>query len=223
MGMVRAPKKLTPFRTFLARCIAVVIRLLVKTWRPEYVGPDGLGVGIYCFWHSRLMAPVGLLRFYRRRGVIVVPMNAMISASKDGAFLSEVIRLFELTAIRGSSSRRGAVALLECRGLLEAGQGVSITPDGPRGPALKSKPGPVHLAGLTGCPIYPICVEPDRYWELKSWDKFRVPKPFARIRIRLATPMHVPAGLDESRIAELCQELDRRLSEGVDPPESSTR
>jgi lysophospholipid acyltransferase (LPLAT)-like uncharacterized protein len=70
----------------------------------------------------------------------------------------------------------------------------AITADGPKGPMYVAKPGTAALArsvrnGGTwvGC-FYAL---PDRRWELRSWDRFMIPKPFSRVVV--TWPRHVPA------------------------------
>ena len=56
------------------------------------------------------------------------------SASRDGGFLAAILECFGVQPVRGSTSRRGAQALLELTGWAERGYDLAITPDGPRGP-----------------------------------------------------------------------------------------
>ena len=107
----------------------------------------------------------------------------LTSASGDGAIIAAVMESFGLQSVRGSSSRRGASALLGLAGALEQGRDLGVTPDGPRGPLYQLGPGVVFLARQTGAPIQPIRVEFSRALRLKSWDRFMIPLPFARARV----------------------------------------
>ena len=69
-----------------------------------------------------------------------------------------VVEGWGYTIIRGSTSRGGAVALREIVRTLRRGQPVALTPDGPRGPRQKMKPGPLIAARMAGVPIIPIAV-----------------------------------------------------------------
>ena len=91
-------------------------------------------------------------------------------------------------AVRGSSTRGGARALLGAVRELRAGGAVAFTPDGPRGPRRELKPGVVAAAQRGGGVIVPIHAEADRAWRLHSWDRFMIPKPFARVTDRLRRP-----------------------------------
>jgi lysophospholipid acyltransferase (LPLAT)-like uncharacterized protein len=140
---------------------------------------------IWVFWHNRLFVIPHLLNRYLPQR----PGSALTSASKDGEILAAFLQRFHIRPIRGSSSRRGAAALLEMRRLVAQGCDVAITPDGPRGPRYHLNSGPIALAQKTGALVMPIRVQYSRFWQLKSWDAFRIPKPFARVDITLL-PLH---------------------------------
>lgn len=149
---------------------------------------------LWCFWHNRLfvMAPMFEKFFPGRRGA------ALASASKDGAVIAAVMERFGIRAIRGSSSRRGATALIEMKRAIENGEITALTPDGPRGPRYRINPGVIKLAQLTGGTILPIHVRYSRFWRLKSWDGFMIPKPFATIHVTFAPLHHVAPTSDEA-------------------------
>jgi lysophospholipid acyltransferase (LPLAT)-like uncharacterized protein len=94
--------------------------------------------------------------------------------------------------VRGSSSRRGAQALIEIVSAVREGYHVAITPDGPRGPKYSIQPGIISLAQLTGAPIVPAGATIHSRKELRSWDAFQVPLPFARCELRFGKPIYVP-------------------------------
>ncbi|MFM8335212.1 MAG: lysophospholipid acyltransferase family protein, partial [Opitutaceae bacterium] len=108
----------------------------------------------------------------------------LTSASKDGEVLAETCRHFTMEAARGSSSRRGAQALRECLTYIKKGRDVCITPDGPRGPCYEFKPGAIIVARRTRAPMLLVGAEFTSSWRLKSWDRFHLPKPFSRVRMR---------------------------------------
>jgi lysophospholipid acyltransferase (LPLAT)-like uncharacterized protein len=118
--------------------------------------------------------------------------KALTSASKDGEILAAFLARFDIGAIRGSSSRRGALAMLEMVRTAEEGFDIAITPDGPRGPKYQLNPGVITLAQKAGIPVLPISVFYSRYWELKSWDAFQIPKPFATVNVTLFPLEQIP-------------------------------
>jgi len=178
-----------------ARLIAIVgawiMRLVVATLRIRVHDKAGVLGGpseprlIWVFWHNRLFVIPHLLNRYLPQR----PGSALTSASKDGEILAAFLQRFHIRPIRGSSSRRGAAALLEMMRVTEEGYDVAITPDGPRGPRYRLNAGPIALAQKTGALVMPIRVQYSRFWQLKSWDAFRIPKPFARVDITLL-PLH---------------------------------
>ena len=138
-------------------------------------------------WHNRLLIfPLILRRFFpQRHGA------ALISASRDGDLLADAVQRFGYDVIRGSSSRLGASAILQLTQVLAAGGDVVITPDGPRGPAYELGPGIIFLAQKSGAAVLPMNLEYSRCWRLGSWDRFIVPRPFAKVRVLINRPHNV--------------------------------
>jgi lysophospholipid acyltransferase (LPLAT)-like uncharacterized protein len=138
---------------------------------------------IHVVWHSRLLL---LPYLYRGTGVRV-----LISRSRDGELVAGLVRRFGFVVVRGSSSRGGARGLRALARALEDGHSVLLVPDGPRGPSETVKPGVVALARMTGAPVVPLAFAANRQWRARSWDGFRVPKPFARCVVRFGDPVRV--------------------------------
>jgi lysophospholipid acyltransferase (LPLAT)-like uncharacterized protein len=176
--------------------IAVGFRLLqlwVRTLRYEIDDRAGV-IGrpadqnyIGALWHNRLLIfPFVLRRFFsNRRGA------ALISASRDGDLLADAIARFGFDVVRGSSSRLGASAILQLTDVLASGRDVVITPDGPRGPAYELGPGIIFLAQKSGAAVLPVNMEYSSCWRLESWDRFVLPRPFAKIRVIIGQPHRV--------------------------------
>src|SRR6185312_181618 len=118
---------------------------------------------------------------------------ALASTSDDGDIVTSVMGRFGFKGIRGSSSRRGAEARDELVEITERGFFPAITVDGPRGPRRRVKGGVVDVARRAGVPVLPLITTADRNWVLRSWDQFKVPKPFARVAVRYGPPVAVPA------------------------------
>ena len=172
-------------RRFIPALVVLLLRTLALTlrWRIEdrcgITRGETKGPVIGAFWHNRLLTiPEVYRRFFRgRRG------HCLTSPSTDGAIIAGVMQRFGVGSVRGSSSRRGFLAMREMAALLRAGEDMAITPDGPRGPKYWMNAGVVKLSQITGVPIMPIHIGYSRYWEVKSWDAFRIPKPFTRIHV----------------------------------------
>ncbi len=184
---------------WLARCLIAfgfrLLQLWARTLRFEIDDRAGI-VGrpvsenyIGALWHNRLLVfPFVLRRFLpQRHGA------ALISASRDGDLIADVVKRFGYDVIRGSSSRMGASAILQLAEVLASGRDVVITPDGPRGPAYELGPGIIFLAQKSGAAVVPMNLEYSHCWRLGSWDRFIVPRPFAKVRVLINRPYRVTA------------------------------
>lgn len=162
-------------RAFLPRLVWALYHVLNATIRWREIGnvqaPRGEQRFILCFWHARmLMMP---RPFRARHGYM------LISEHRDGSLIAETMHLLGIQTVRGSASRSGAKAMLQMLRLVKNERcDLGITPDGPRGPREKVKPGVVQLAKKTGLPILPVCYACKRHWRANSWDRFYVPMPF---------------------------------------------
>jgi hypothetical protein len=152
--------------------------ILAKPVTQNYIGS---------LWHNRLLIfPLVLRRFFPNRGGA-----ALISASRDGDLLTDAIHRFGYEVVRGSSSRLGASAILQLTEILGSRRDVVITPDGPRGPVYDLGPGIVFLAQKSGAAVLPMNLEYSRCWRLRSWDRFIIPQPFAKVRVLISPPHYV--------------------------------
>jgi lysophospholipid acyltransferase (LPLAT)-like uncharacterized protein len=168
---------------------------------------------IYAFWHNRmlLLPPFHESRLSSRRCI------CLISASSDGEMITRIVERFGIKSARGSSSRRGKEALWELAGHFEAGTDVAITPDGPRGPRYEVQQGIIGLAQRTGASIYPVSWSATPKIELRSWDRFVIPTPFARCKIVIGEPIQVQrTRTDEEFEAERKKLEDALLELGED-------
>ena len=201
---------------------ALVIRLLGMTLRYEDRTDPGVTPGylvpgptVFAFWHRSLLSCA-----YRFKNLDIA---ILISGSFDGQLISRTVERLGFKAIQGSSSRGGAAGLRNMVLAYAAGHRCAFTADGPRGPAFVAKPGAAQLAnsvgGAPGDPQPPgtwvgcFYALPDRAWELKSWDRFLIPKPFSRVV--LTWPAHVPAG--EVTTASVQAGLDRAVQMAAEP------
>ena len=142
---------------------------------PRYIG---------ALWHNRLLLLPHVLRRFlpQRQGA------ALISASRDGELLADLVSRFGFDVVRGSSSRKGAAAMLQLADVIAKGRDAVITPDGPRGPAYELGAGLVFLSQKSGAAVVPINMEYSSCWRLKSWDRFILPRPFSSVRVIFGPP-----------------------------------
>ncbi|GAB4265948.1 MAG: hypothetical protein Kow0092_18560 [Deferrisomatales bacterium] len=173
------------------------VRLVRATARCRVAGGErlgNLGGAVVAFWHNRML---GALVAHRGSGVGVV-----ISRSRDGELISRVAQAFGHRALRGSSSRGGAPALRAALEHLRRGGAVAFTPDGPRGPRYRVRPGAVYAARQAGCPVVPVGIAMAPKAEFSSWDRFQVPVPFGKVLLVYGQPLEVPPGEPLDRACE---------------------
>lgn len=175
--------------------------------RAQVVGTPPNERYIGALWHNRLLLLPFVIKRYlpQRRGA------ALISPSRDGALLADLVERFGFEVVRGSSSRKGAAAIRQLADVIANGHDVVITPDGPRGPAYELGQGIVFLAQLSGAAVVPINMEYSSCWRVKSWDRFILPKPFSRVRVIFGAPHFVAATSSEEEF----ERERRRLQEAM--------
>lgn len=158
----------------------------------------GAPQGIYCVWHNRLLTTLQAYHQLskRRPDWSPRPLAVLVSASKDGSLVSSFVKRYGCVPIRGSSSRRGAQAMVEARSLIREGYNIALTPDGPRGPKYSVNPGAIQLAQSFDLPLAPVIVNTTSRWEARSWDAFQAPRPGARIEFSMGEPVVLPKDLD---------------------------
>lgn len=192
------------------RLAALLIVLIGCTLRFVVIAEDGAAPaplpaqGIYCFWHGCTFAAGWYFRRYRA--------CILISRSFDGELIARTLARLGFRSVRGSSSRGAVPGLLALRQEVERGGLAIFTADGPRGPAYRSKMGPVKLAQRTGRPIGCFHLHAERAWTLRSWDRFQIPKPFSRVAVSWARSVPAPgpqATTDE--LEQTRQALDAAL------------
>lgn len=161
---------------------ALLIRLLGLTLRYEDIVEQGGTLGyevqapaVYALWHRSLLACAWR---FRHMGITI-----LISQSFDGELIARTVERLGFRAVRGSSSRGAAPGLRNLQRAYEEGHYCAITADGPRGPIFVAKPGAAQLARLVGTTVGGFYGLPEHAWQLRSWDRFLVPKPFSRVFI----------------------------------------
>ncbi len=199
--------------------VSTLVRVVSATLRYQWTDRSGhfdrgsAGPAIYCTWHNRLALSMTEYYGYPKKHNHTPGLAAMVSASKDGAFLAAILECFGVQPVRGSTSRRGPQALIELNGWAERGYDLAITPDGPRGPRYVVQPGIISLAQVTGLPIIPASHFLGWKIRLKSWDRFQIPLPLSRCEMVFGPPMHVPRQASDAEREALRQQLERTLKD----------
>jgi len=161
---------------------------------------------IIAILHQRMFGVIGYAQRFSR-----FALAAIISQSKDGDIITQVVTRLNFHPIRGSSSRGGKEALDALIAYLADHQAAVHAVDGPRGPKGVVKTGIIRIAQRAGAVIYPVYISTSKAWVLKSWDHFLIPKPFSRVLIRWGKPFQVPKQLSEVEFDSLRREIEAQI------------
>ncbi len=196
----------------------LLVRLIGASVRFEIKGRENLEaiekagkLPIYTVWHNRLFLAT---YFFRQRGIVM-----MSSQSFDAEYIGRFIKRLGYGTIRGSSTRGGVGALVEMIRMMKQGLPMGFTIDGPKGPKYVVKEGALTLAKKTGNPVMPFCLTAKSFWEVKSWDKLQIPKPFSRVLVSIAEPFYVAEDADATELAIYRNELQKVLDDLVEEGE----
>ncbi len=183
------------------------LRLWLATLRINISGVDAVKKDetyLITLWHDRLFTSAVVAKRFIDR-----PITALISTSKDGGWLVAFFKLMGIKAVRGSSSKRGAAALMSLTRAVRTGDCAGVTPDGPKGPRRECKSGVVALAKLTQRPFLLMGISYRRAIRLKSWDAFAIPFPFSHVDVRLEVmPVPGESQSDEQVALSIQQKLN---------------
>lgn len=174
------------YERLLLNGLALLLRLWWRTLRIAIPRPMAAILRrtepyVIVFWHQKLFVAGELKRRLRRDH----PMAAIISASKDGEWLAQLLQKFSIRALRGSSSRNSHAVLAQSIERLGEGYDVAITPDGPKGPPYAMKLGAIHAALRGRAQLLAVRVSYRWAFHLSSWDRFQIPLPFSRVDLTL--------------------------------------
>jgi lysophospholipid acyltransferase (LPLAT)-like uncharacterized protein len=216
----RSSRRMTPVRRLLYRLAVPLTLALIRTWWRScrvvrVAGLEHLEEALRqapslvpCYWHQHQLYCGKFLIEQRGRGLTV---GWLISPSVDGELGAMMVRRLGAVVIRGSSTHTGARALRDYyQALTRDNVSPVITPDGPRGPRFRFKPGALLLAQMSGRPVLPMAYAASRAWLIK-WDKFVIPVPFSRIAIAIGAPCYVPRVTDAATLTRLQAEMETKL------------
>jgi lysophospholipid acyltransferase (LPLAT)-like uncharacterized protein len=218
--VTRSGRQMTRVRRLAYRLIVPIGAVLIRiAWRfARVVHVEGLEhlegalakapSLIPCYWHQHTLFCAKLLLEQRGRGLAVA---WLVSPSVDGDLGVMLIERFGGRAIRGSSTHTGARALRDYyQALMKDGLSPIITPDGPRGPRNRFKPGAILLSQMSSRPILPVAFAASRCWRIK-WDRFVIPRPLSRVAIVIGAPFQVPKGVDAAELERLQGVMESEL------------
>ena len=169
---------------------AWLIRALARTWRFRVTHDEAVRAArssktpiVFSLWHGQMLP---LLYTHRDEGVAI-----LISEHSDGEIIARIAMRLGYNTVRGSTSRGAARALLGLSRVLESGGDLAITPDGPRGPAKSMAPGVAIVARRAEVPVIAVAASASTAWRLKTWDRFMIPRPFARVHVAYSDAVYV--------------------------------
>ena len=175
-----------------------LLRLLNSTYRYEpVIGAQHADAFIEagsvcapCYWHQQHVLCSHTVKEWVQKGFKAC---FLVSGSVDGEVPERIARAWGAEVIRGSANQSGALALRDMQGMMKRGYSIVTTADGPRGPQYEFKAGAILMARIAAVPIIPMACAADRAWFLDRWDKFMIPKPFARVSVAIGEPYPVPS------------------------------
>lgn len=194
-----AKKLFRSFALFALPFIAsLFIRLLYATNKKEFHSPQTIEdePTIFACWHGELLMLPYLYSRYRK----TPHAKVLISSHFDGMLIAKTITYFGLDTIHGSTNRNASRVLMQGIKAIKDGYDIGITPDGPKGPRHEVADGVIVMAQKTGAKIVLVEIKPTKFWQLNSWDKFTIPKPFGILKYYSTPPIDISSmNLEEAR------------------------
>ena len=137
-----------------------------------------------CVWHGRLLFPSWYIRHH-------TTLHIISSRHADSEILAHILKHWGYGLIRGSTKKGGVSVIREMTEIFKEGGMIAVANDGPTGPIRIAKSGSIGLAIKNNVKIITVTGSATKYWQMKSWDRFMLPKPFGKIQIVVSTPMEI--------------------------------
>lgn len=198
----------------MPRLVSALHAVLMSTLRISISGGSRLApflespqrTALLVTWHDLTLVLLHTLRDKQIR--------VMMSHSRSGQIQAALWRLHGFPTVWGSTRKReGVRALREALRGLRAGQVFALTPDGPKGPLHCCQPGIVYLASNAPSPVFPIAVAATSFWKLPTWDRYLIPKPFARVHVHVGAELQVPPNLPREELDLWQQRIAQALND----------
>lgn len=207
----RRPQTLLERMTFLPPLIAGVMRRLHGSCEFTILGQENEDAAcsqghpiIYTAWHFAFPAVIYHLR--DRNGMV------MVSRSRDGEWMTRILKHMGFHSARGSTHKGGSAALRQVISHLRKGNPGGFIADGSQGPALVAQKGILLLARYARAPLVPVSMAAHPCWRFRSWDRTVLAKPFSRIALAFGPPLWVDASASPERLEEMRQDLELSLN-----------
>ena len=165
----------------LVRTILLTTRKKIKN-KTEFLNIKNSNGSIIYSWHNRVLTNCFFIpRFIRKKMVVIA------SRSNGGQAIAKFLKFLGISSIHGSSNKKkikdkgGATVLKQSIRLAKKNKVIGFTCDGPRGPRYQLQKGVAFVAKTAKVRAFAISCNFNSYWELKTWDKFQIPKPFSKV------------------------------------------
>ncbi len=170
---------------------------------------------VFVIWHGR--------QFWVYKTFQKDNCTVMSSTSSDGKLQAAVLKKFGFNIVWGSSNKSPARALLGAVKQMQKGANCLMAVDGPKGPVYKVKPGAIFAAKKLNAHIIPVAFAADRYWTLKAWDQYILPKPFSRSCILFGDSFQIPQDIQNENLDVYCEMIEMKLNRLVKQAETMAR
>ena len=162
----------------------------------------------FALWHNRLAYSMYIFRNYKN-------IFGLTSPHSDGKIIGKLVLMMNYKIIEGSTNKNSNSAVKEIIKQITNGAKIVITPDGPRGPVYKNGSVITKIASKYKKKVIPVSCHASRYFEVKSWDKMMLPKPFSKIIVVIGEPLEL-SGNDEYDRLLLEKKLNNLASQTKD-------
>jgi lysophospholipid acyltransferase (LPLAT)-like uncharacterized protein len=178
--------------------VYLLMRIVWYSTRKIFHGASTIGDNqhVCVTWHGELfMSPQAYRKIHKK-----YLASAIISSHYDGALIASTLDYLNIRALRGSSRKGAKQVLLQAFKSIKSGEEVLITPDGPKGPRHTMNDGAIGIALKSKLPIFVMNYTASSYWQLGSWDKFVIPKPFSTVDFYMQSISLEGMDLDKAKI-----------------------
>jgi lysophospholipid acyltransferase (LPLAT)-like uncharacterized protein len=109
--------------------------------------------------------------------------------------------------ILGSTGHSGREAAEQVIEYLRQGYSTVLIPDGPHGPPFVLKKGILHMSLQSSVPIVAMQFSASKFFELKTWDRKKLPYPFSTIRMKIGKPIQITSNNLDKAYVEITEAL----------------
>jgi lysophospholipid acyltransferase (LPLAT)-like uncharacterized protein len=162
---------------------------------------------MYSLWHAQVM--LSYLYGYRFEDL----GNSVAIAVGDERY-NVLLNLFSLIGVesyavnmKGNPVAAGRSVLQLIKAMKTGKQGI-IAPDGPDGPSFVPKLGVALIARKTNAAVLPVGVWTRHAYQLRRWDRYMVPLPFARVHLVFGKAILVESDTEaETLLAQIAEAM----------------